>query len=380
MSPQSAAEAATPPKLDSPSLNSLNPVPLNVAPLDPALPDARDARYFPASFQEHLDSAYYGGGVDLVSYRSYMRAEIERGREIVRLLRPWTSLEGKRVLDVGCGFGGLLIVMKEAGATGLAGVETDTNRIHWAGVRMRELGYEADLRQLDICEDQTVSELGAFDVILAQDVIEHVADPSITIRHISRMLSPGGVVFLQVGNKFSPDQLAGDHHYKLPGITMLSRPQAIEYFCTRLKQPASAYAVGCWREEKYYRHVFRRGGVALHRVDRFRTTDHVMWYARAISELCTKLQEGNLWLDLRPELSRRMTRRITKLAALYVHASRLLPQMVDNLALLETACDAIVGRLLWGVWRLVGVKNLPLPERDLGTRTAGPSLGRGDAE
>src|SRR5277367_4423686 len=117
MSPQAAAEAATiaavPPKLDSPTHDSPNAAPLNVA-----LPDARDARYFPVSFQEHLDSAYYGGGVDLVSYRSYMRAEIERGREIVRLLRPWTSLEGKRVLDVGCGFGGLLIVMKEAGATG----------------------------------------------------------------------------------------------------------------------------------------------------------------------------------------------------------------------------------------------------------------------
>jgi SAM-dependent methyltransferase len=325
----------------------------------PVQPDARDPRYFPASFQEHLDSAYYGGGVDLVSYRNYMRAEIERGREIVRVLKPWTSLEGKSVLDVGCGFGGLLIVMREAGATQLAGVETDTNRIHWAGVRMQELGYQADLRQLDICQEQTVRDLHSYDVILAQDVIEHVADPSVTLQHISRLLRPGGVVFLQVGNKFSPDQLAGDHHYKLPGITMLSRPQAIEYFCTRMQQPASAYAVGVWREEKYYRNVLRRCGVALHRVDHFPTTDHVLWYAKAISELCTKLEQGNLWLDLRPELSRRMSRRIRKLAQLYVHASRQLPRMAEDLPLLEQACDAIVGRLLWGVWRLVGVKNLP---------------------
>jgi SAM-dependent methyltransferase len=327
----------------------------------PALPDARDARYFPASFQEHLDSAYYGGGVDLVSYRNYMRAEIERGREIARLLKPWTTLEGKRVLDVGCGFGGLLIVMKEAGAAHLAGVETDHNRIHWAGVRMQELGYAADLRELDICEAQTVAALGTYDVILAQDVIEHVADPSVTIRHIGQMLRPNGVVYMQVGNKFSPDQLAGDHHYKLPGITMLSKPQAMEYFCTRLKQPASAYAVGCWREEKYYRHVFRRAGVALHRVDRFPTPDHVHWYAAAISDLCSKLQQGDLWPDLRPELSKRMRRRITKLAQLYVHASRQLPRMAHDFRLVEQACDAIVGRLLWGVWRLVGVKNLPAP-------------------
>jgi SAM-dependent methyltransferase len=322
------------------------------------LPDPRDPRYFPASFQEHLDSAYYGGGVDLVSYRNYMRSEIERGREIARLLKPWTSLEGKSVLDIGCGFGGLLIVMKEAGATRLAGVETDTNRIHWAGVRMQELGYQADLRQLDICEEQTVTDLDTYDVILAQDVIEHVADPGVTVRHIAKLLRPGGVVYLQVGNKFSPDQLAGDHHYKLPGITMLSRPQAMEYFSVRLQQPTSNYAVGCWREEKYYRHVFRRWGIALHRVDHFSTTDHVLWYAKAITELCSRLEAGDPWPDLRPELSRRMRRRILKLTALYVHACQQLPRMANDPALLTAACDAIVGRLLWGVWRLVGVKNL----------------------
>jgi 2-polyprenyl-3-methyl-5-hydroxy-6-metoxy-1,4-benzoquinol methylase len=340
------------------------------------LPDPRNTRYFPASFQEHLDSKYYSGGIDVASYRNYMRAEIERGREIVRLLGPWTSLEGKSVLDVGCGFGGLLVVMKEAGAAQLAGVEIDSNRIYWAGVRMQEMGYQADLRELDICKEQTLQHLGTYDVILAQDVIEHVADPRVAIRHIAKLLRPGGVVFMQVGNKFSPTQLGADHHYKLPGITMLSRPQAIEYFSARTKLPASDYAVGYWREEKYYRNVFRSAGVALHRVDRFSTTDHVLCYAKSISDLCTKL-EGNLWPDLRPELGRRMGRRIRKLAQLYVHASRQLPRMVNDLELLESACDAIVGRLLWDVWRLVGVKNLATEE--LENAAASRPHGKGDA-
>jgi len=321
------------------------------------LPDSRDSRYFPAAFEEHLASQYYGGGVDLDCYRNYMHSEIDRGREIARILAPWTSLEGKSVLDIGCGFGGLLIVMKEAGAAHLAGVETDPNRLHWSGVRLRALGYEVDLRPLDICAERTVADLGSYDVILAQDVIEHVEDQSIAIRHIAQLLGPRGVVYLQVGNKFSPEQLAGDHHYHLPGITMLSRGQAIEYFSTRLKQPASAYSVGHWREEKYYRHVFRRAGVTLHRAFHFSSVDFVLGYAPAISEICTKL-EGNLWPDLRPELGRRMTRRILKLAALYVHASQQLPKMVHDPNLLEVACDSIVSRMLWSVWRLVGVKDL----------------------
>jgi SAM-dependent methyltransferase len=357
MSQTSATEIATPP--DSVTAQTL--------------PDPRVPRYFPPSFVALLNAGF-GGGVDEAICREYFFSEIERGREIAGLIRPWTSLDGKSVLDIGCGYGGLLIAMKEAGATRLTGVEIETDRLHWAGVRMRELGYEADLRKLDICEEQTVTALDSYDVILAQDVLEHVAVPSVAIGHIVRLLRPGGVVFMQVGNKFSPEQLAGDHHYRLPGITMLSRPQAIEYFCTRLKQPVSNYAVGSWREEKYYRHVFRRWGVALHRVDHFPTTDHVLWYAKAISELCAKLQAGDLWPDLRPELSQRMRRRILKLVALYVHACQQLPRIANDPALLAAACDAIVGRLLWGVWRLVGVKNLA--DSNMGSPRALQGTGR----
>jgi SAM-dependent methyltransferase len=325
------------------------------------LPQPDDSRYFPPAFKEHLESQYYGGGIDLDSYRNYMRAEIQRGREIARMLCPWTEIEGKRVLDIGCGFCGLLIVMKEAGAKSIAGVELDTNRIHWAKLRTESLGYEADLRELDICSESAVEQLGEYDIILAQDVIEHVSDPSAAIKHISQLLRPGGVVFIHVGNKFSPGQLMGDHHYHLPGITMLSRPQAIEYFHTRLGQPKENYAVGHWREEKYYRNVFRRNGVTLHRVNHYPTPDLIVLSAAVISELCTRL-EKNLWPDLRPELAKRMRRRMLKIAELYVHASRQLPLLESQPSLLEQACDEIVGRLLVEVWRLVGVKEAKSPE------------------
>jgi len=317
--------------------------------------DSRGTQYFPAHFAEHLNHATYGLGIDPETYRDYMRAEIERGREIVKLLQPWTLVRGLDVLDVGCGFGGLLIVMHEAGAKSLSGMEIDATRVHWAGERMKALRFPATLRQFDICRADAIQQLGTYDLILAQDVIEHVSDPRATIQHISRLLRPGGFVYMQVGNKFSPDQLAGDHHYKLPGITLLSRPQAIEYFCARLKLTETDYAVGTWREEKYYRNVFAKEGVTLQRVDRYKSPDNVTGFAKPISELLARL-EGNLWPDLRPELGRRMTRRIRKLAELYVHASRQLPQFANNPRTLEEACDAIVGRLLAGVWRFVGTK------------------------
>jgi SAM-dependent methyltransferase len=326
----------------------------------PAPPPASDPRYFPKAFDDYMTEVYSGEGSIMDSYRTYMRTDIERGRMIVKMLAPWTSIKGKNVLDIGCGYGGLLLTMRDAGAASIAGVEVEASRLHWANVRFEELGVTADLRLADICSADDVRKLDSYDVILAQDVIEHVMDPSVAIRHISQLLRPEGIVFVQVGNKFSPNQLLHDHHCQLPGLTMLSREQAVEYFQARFAKPKDHYAVGYWREEKYYRNVFRSNGVALHRTEHFPHPDMVNLYGKEISDVC-KLLEKDLWPDLRPELGKRMRRRMLKIVQLYVHASRQLPALASQPNLLEQACDHIVARLLLPAWRLVGIKKSSEP-------------------
>jgi SAM-dependent methyltransferase len=321
------------------------------------IPPIDDPRYFPKLFDDFLTATYCGTDPIGASHRHYMRTDIERGRESVKQLRPWTSIQGKRVLDVGCGYGGMLLAMADAGAASISGVEVDDARLHWAKVRTDSIGFPADLRQADICVEDGLKSFGPFDVILMQDVMEHVPDPSIAIRNISRLLSPGGVVYVQVGNKYSADQLLHDHHCQLPGLTVLSREQAVEYFQTRLGKPADHYAVGYWREEKFYRNVFRHNGVTLHRTEHFTNPETVLWYAQSMSEICTLL-EKDLWPDLRPELGRRMRKRMLTVVKLYVHASQQLPALRSNLELVAQACDLIVGRILLPVWRLVGIKDI----------------------
>ena len=324
----------------------------------PRLRPCDDPYYFPKVFDDFLTKTYVGDDSIMSCYRQYMRTDIERGRDTVAQLKPWTSIHGKDVLDIGCGYGGLLLAMQDAGAASISGIEVDADRLHWAKTRLAAIGTHADLRQSDICVEEDVRRLGSYDVILAQDVMEHVPDPSTAIRHISGLLRPGGAVYIQVGNKFSPDQLLHDHHCQLPGLTMLSREQAVEYFQARTGKPKEAYAVGYWREEKYYRHVFRRHGVTLRRTEHFPHPDMVNVYGKDIPNVCSLL-EKDLWPDLRPELGKRMRRRMLMLVRLYVHACRQLPALKSNLNLVEEACDLIVGRLLLTVWRLVGVKDAP---------------------
>jgi hypothetical protein len=92
---------------------------LNTPTLPPAdtLPPFDDPRYFPASFVEHLMSTHHGSGIDMKLYHEYMFNEIQRGREIARIINERSQIAGKDVLDVGCGYAGLLIAMKEAGGS-----------------------------------------------------------------------------------------------------------------------------------------------------------------------------------------------------------------------------------------------------------------------
>ena len=81
--------------------------------------------------------------------------------------------------------------------------------------RPQEIGIPCNYLEADICEPSTRKGLGKFDVITCQDVLEHVMDPTLMIQTVSSMLNRGGVVFVQVPNKWGAQQLLSDHHYAL---------------------------------------------------------------------------------------------------------------------------------------------------------------------
>lgn len=314
-----------------------------------------DRSYFPEVFAKRLSTGEFVNGQNAEVWRAYAWREIQRGREIVRLIRQVTTLRGKRVLDVGSGYGGMLLSMAEQGAN-VQGIEIDPERATMGRQRIRDLQMEIPYDEGDICDAQTCERLGTFDVIVCQDVLEHVLNPTRVIASLCRMLRPRGVVYFQIPNKYGIDQLMSDHHYALTGITALSRPQAIEYWQCATGELAEHYGVGYERGEKFYDAAFRRGGVALNPVERYSSPDHVAWYAAAVSQMCTRL-EREIHPGLRPELQARIRRRMMLVARLYSHASEQVVALQNQPELLAAACDAIVRRLCLGLWRFIGIKN-----------------------
>ncbi len=103
-----------------------------------------------------------------------------------------TQKKGK-ILDVGCGTGDTLILLKKLGWD-VFGLEIDKNAITVAKKRGLKNVSLGSFEEINTYEDNY------FDVIRLYHVIEHVDDPELCIKLIYRKLKPGGEIILGTPN------------------------------------------------------------------------------------------------------------------------------------------------------------------------------------
>jgi 2-polyprenyl-3-methyl-5-hydroxy-6-metoxy-1,4-benzoquinol methylase len=133
-----------------------------------------------------------------------------------------------RVLDVGCAYGGFLVAFAERGAR-VTGIELDRRYLELALVNLREQGVDAHLVQGDATHPRPGFR-GRFDLVVANDVIEHVISLEGFLSNIRDWLAPGGTAYLEIPNGAQPHFVIADGHYGLFGITLLDFEHAREYF------------------------------------------------------------------------------------------------------------------------------------------------------
>ena len=109
------------------------------------------------------------------------------------------SLQGKRVLDVGCG-GGLLSEGMAARGAQVTGIDMGEAPLSVAKLHLYETGLEVDYRQ--ITAEQMASEHPAsFDIVTCLEMLEHVPQPDSVISACARMVKPGGLVVFSTLNR-----------------------------------------------------------------------------------------------------------------------------------------------------------------------------------
>lgn len=108
-------------------------------------------------------------------------------------------LEGRRVIDVGCGGGLLTEGMAERGAM-VTGIDMGKAPLSVARLHQYESGLEIDYRQTT-AEQLAHEEPGTYDVVTCLEMLEHVPDPAATIAACGQLISDDGHVFLSTINR-----------------------------------------------------------------------------------------------------------------------------------------------------------------------------------
>lgn len=107
-------------------------------------------------------------------------------------------LKGLSLLDIGCGGGLLSEPMTRLGAS-VMGVDASSRNIAVAALHAERGGLAIDYRQGTA---EALAESGTqFDVVLALEVVEHVADVDLFLRSCGRLVKPGGLLFLSTLNR-----------------------------------------------------------------------------------------------------------------------------------------------------------------------------------
>ncbi len=141
----------------------------------------------------------------------------------------FTLKKGMRVLEIGCGEGGVLKPFLEKGAI-CVGVEFDQTRIengkNWLAEEIENGRLSFVVK--DIYDTAVESLGGKFDLIILKDVIEHIHNQSKLLARLKEFLTPQGIIFFGFPPWQMPfgghQQLCQNSLSKVPYFHLLPRP------------------------------------------------------------------------------------------------------------------------------------------------------------
>lgn len=149
----------------------------------------------------------------VVEKRFHFRLDVQ-----IRRIATFVELADKRVLDVGCGFGDLMLGLKEAGAREIVGIDPDTD---WIGIAAKRGScYDKEYMVSQAVGEYLPLADNSFDIVCSNMVVEHVNDLALVISEMVRVLKPGGTCIINFPNYLFP----WEPHYRIPWFPYTPKP------------------------------------------------------------------------------------------------------------------------------------------------------------
>ena len=193
-------------------------------------------------------------------YERY-RFQIEnrkRGAALAKLLRTHLGdLEDKRILDVGCAYAGCAIEFARAGAL-VTGVEFSPKWLALAEENCRD-DVDVELIHGDASARTLLHKLAGrqFDVIVINDVLEHIYDTAGLLHNCNKLLSQDGSIYFEVPNGLATQTVLSEGHKHVFGVSLLPP----DYWAPHVSAPFSIY----YRRWPYYQALFAESGFSVWR-------------------------------------------------------------------------------------------------------------------
>ena len=109
------------------------------------------------------------------------------------------SLNGKTVLDVGCGGGILSESMADKGAK-VTGIDLGEKALKVAQLHSLESGVAVDYKLISV-EELAEKSPASFDAVTCLEMLEHVPNPASVVAACAKLVKPGGHVFFSTINR-----------------------------------------------------------------------------------------------------------------------------------------------------------------------------------
>jgi 2-polyprenyl-3-methyl-5-hydroxy-6-metoxy-1,4-benzoquinol methylase len=125
-------------------------------------------------------------------------------RKRLALIQRYVDVQGKKILDGGCGSGQYVKALLQSGADAY-GIEYDEEKMAQFGLENPVWASRVQAGNLETMEFET----GSFDVVLMNEVLEHVPNEFLALREIHRVLKSNGYLIIFSPNRLYPFETHG---------------------------------------------------------------------------------------------------------------------------------------------------------------------------